>query len=249
VAEKTKPHAASPAHGELETGLERFIRWISENSMSVLAAVGILLAGVGAFEFARSRAETRATEASNALDETQSAYLTAMGAEPGAVDVPELANPEAGKRIREEYVEKFRAVAQAHPGTLPAALAWLEVADLQTATPGSEDAILESLRASLAEQPNNPRLAGLVRQRIAQVYEDRGQLAEAAAEHEAAGALPEFPLRWYALADAARCYAQAGDRTRALALLDRIESEAQDAYTLPMPLRGLQRELRAAANP
>ena len=249
MAEKTKPHGSSPVHGELETGLERFTQWISDNRLSVLAAVGIALASVAAFEFARSRAETRATDASNALDETQSAYLTAMGAEPGAVEVPELANPEAGKRIREEYVEKFRSVAQEHPGTLPAALAWLEVADLQAATPGSQDAILESLRTSLAEQPKNPRLAGLVHQRIAQVYEDQGKLTEAAAEHEAAGALPEFPLRWLALADAARCYAQAGDRTRALALLDRIESEAKDAYTLPMPLRSLQRELRAATNP
>ena len=248
MAEKTRTPDGSETHVELESGLERITTWIGENRVSVLAGVGILLASVGAWEFARSRAESRVIEASNALDQTQSAYLAAMGAEPGAIDVPKLANPEAAKRIREEYVEKFRAVAQAHPGTLPAALAWLEIADLQAAEPGS-DAILASLKASLAEQPQNPRLAGLVHQRIAQAYEDRGQLAEAAAEHEAAGALPDFPLRWLALADAARCYAQSGDRTRALALLDRIESEAKESFVLPVPLLGLQRELRAAANP
>lgn len=248
MAEKTKPHGENETLVELETGLERVTAWIGDNRISVLAAIGILLAGVGAWEFARSRSESRELEASNALDETQSAYLAAMGAEPGAIDVPQLANPDAAKRIREAYVEKFRAVAQAHPGTLPAALAWLEVADLQTADPAS-DAALESLKAALAEQPGNLRLAGLVHQRIAQVYEDRGQLAEAAAEHEAAGALTEFPLRWMALADAARCYAEAGDRTRALALLDRIESEAKESYPLPVSLRGLQRELRAATNP
>ena len=58
-------------------------------------------------------------------------------------------------------------------------------------------------------------------------------MAEAAAEHEAAGALPDFPLRYFALADAARCYAQAGDRVRALALLERVESEAKEGYSLP----------------
>ena len=72
-------------------------------------------------------------------------------------------------------------------------------------------------------------------------------MAEAAAEHEAAGALPGFPLRYFALADAARCYAQAGDRVRALALLERVESEAKEGYSLPAPMRSLLRELRAAS--
>jgi len=245
VAEKTKSHAATDALEELESGFERLTRWVAEHPVPVIAAIAILLASVGAWEFVRSRAERREIEASNAFDDAQSAYLAAMGAEPGAIDVPALANPDAAKRIRAEYAEKYRSIAQAHPGTLPAALAWLEVADLLEADQDA-DAILESLQKSLAEQPGNPRLTGLVHQRIAQLYEDRGQLAEAAAEHEAAGALPDFPLRWFALADAARCYAQAGDRVRALALLERVESEAKEGFSLPAPLRSLLRELRAS---
>ena len=245
MAEKTKSHAATDALEELESGFERLTRWVAEHPVPVIAAIAILLASVGAWEFVRSRAERREIEASNAFDDAQSAYLAAMGAEPGAIDVPALANPDAAKRIRAEYAEKYRSIAQAHPGTLPAALAWLEVADLLEADQDA-DAILESLQKSLAEQPGNPRLTGLVHQRIAQLYEDRGQLAEAAAEHEAAGALPDFPLRWFALADAARCYAQAGDRVRALALLERVESEAKEGFSLPAPLRSLLRELRAS---
>jgi predicted negative regulator of RcsB-dependent stress response len=246
VEEKTKLHGATEALAELESGFERLSRWVGENPLSVLAGIGILLASVGAWEFARSRAENRELQASNAFDETQSAYLAAMGAEPGAIEVPELANPETAKKIRAEYIEKYRSVAQANPGTLPAALAWLEVADLLEAD-HDLDAMLESLQKGLAEQPRNPRMAGLVHQRIAQLYEDRGQLGEAGAEHEAAGMLPDFPLRWLALTDAARCYAQAGDRTRALALLERVESEAKGGYALPAPMRGLLRELRAAS--
>jgi len=248
VAEDSRSHDAEQRSVELENWLERITGWIGENPVPVFAAVGILLASVAAWQFAVSRAEKREVEASNALDEAQSGYLAAMGAEPGAIDVPQLANPDAAKRIREEYVAKFRAVAEAHPGTLPAALAWLQVADLQAAEPGS-DAVLESLQRSLTEQPGNTRLAGLVHQRIAQVYEDRGQLKEAAAEHEAAGAIPDFPLRYLALADAARCYAQAGDPVRALALLDRVESESKDGVALSGPLKSLQRELRAATSP
>ncbi len=248
MSEKTDHHGASDRLVELESRLERGTRWIGENPIPVLAALGILLAGIGAWEFARSRAESREIDASNAFDAAQSAYLAAMGAQPGDIDVPQLANAEAAKRIRAEYVEKFTSVAQAHPGTLPAALAWLEVADLQAAD-AAPDAVLESLKQSLAQQPGNPRLTGIVHQRIAGTYEDRGQMAEAAAEHEAAGAIPDFPLRWFALADAARVYAQAGDRARALALLDRIESEAKGSAALTVPLKGLQRELRAATTP
>jgi tetratricopeptide (TPR) repeat protein len=164
------------------------------------------------------------------------------------VEVPELANPETAKRIRAEYVEKYRAVAEAHPGTVPAALAWLEVADLLDAQ-GDREASFESLQKGLAEQPENPRLAGLVHQRIAQNYEDRGMLAEAAAEHEKAGDLPGFPLRYFALSDAARCYAQAGQRDRARELLERIESEAKDVYQLPPEQRALLRELRVSQPP
>ena len=245
MPQKSNPHGSTEMLEGLNSGFERMATWVAAHPVLVSVAIGAVLATGGAWEFLRSRADRRETEASDALDQIQGDYLAAMGAEPGALDIPELANPEAAKRIREEYLEKYRGVAQAHPGTLPAALAWLEVADLLQ-TQGDRDASLESLQKGLAEQPANPRLAGLVHQRIAQLHEDRGMLAEAAAEHEAAGELPGFPLRYYALADAARCYAQAGQPDRALERLERIESEAKDDFPLPAELRSLLRELRAS---
>lgn len=245
MAQKSNPHGSTEMLEGLSSGMDRMAIWVAANRWLVIGVIGAVLASGAAWEFLRSRAERREFEASNAFDETQTAYLSAMGAEPGAIDLPELANPDAAKRIREEYAEKFRGVAQAHSGTLPAALAWLEVADLLQAQ-GDVDGSLESLRKALAEQTRNPRLEGLVHQRIAQLYEDRGQLAEAAAAHESAGSLPEFPLRYFALADAARCYAQAGRPDRARELLERIDSEAKDSLPLPAELRGLLRELRAS---
>jgi tetratricopeptide (TPR) repeat protein len=248
VAEKTNPRGASEALEDLGTGFERFANWVGTHPLWALGAVLALLAIGGGWELVRSRAEHRETAASDALDQIQNDYLAAMGAEPGSVEVPELANPETAKRIRAEYVDKYRAVAEAHPGTVPAALAWLEVADLQDAE-GDREASFASLQKGLAEQPENPRLAGLVHQRIAQNYEDRGMLAEAAAEHEKAGELPGFPLRYFALSDAARCYAQAGQRDRARELLERIETEAKDVYQLPPDQRALLRELRVSQPP
>lgn len=245
MPERSNPHGASEVLDDLGSGMERLANWVGAHTLLVSVAIGALLAAGGTWELLRSRAERRETEASNALDETQAAYLAAMGAEPGAIDLPELANPDAARQIREEYVEKFRGVAQAHPGTLPAALAWLEAADLLESQ-GNADASLESLQKALAEQPENARLAGLVHQRIAQLHEDGGKPAEAAAEHEAAGELAGYPLRYFALADAARCYAQAGQADRALALLERIENEAKEDFPLPAETRNLLRELRAS---
>ena len=245
MPEKSHPHGATEVLEDLGSSFERAASWVAAHPLLVSVVIGAVLATGGGWELMRTRAERRESAASNALDETQRAYLAALGADQNAIDLPELANPEAAKQIREEYLEKFRAVALAHPGTVPAALAWLEVADLLQIR-GDADASLESLRKGLAEQPDNSRIAGLVHQRIAQFYEDRGQIAEAAAEHEAAGDLPGFPLRYLALSDAARCYAQAGQPERALALLERIESEAKEGFPLPAEQRSLLRELRAS---
>ena len=56
----------------------------------------------------------------------------------------------------------------------------------------------------------------------------------------------EFPLRFWALADAARCFARAGEPVTALALLERVENEAPE-MKLPAHLRALLRELRAVS--
>jgi predicted negative regulator of RcsB-dependent stress response len=248
VAQKTSPHGASEVLDGLETRFERVVRFVAAHPLAVgLTIVGVLAAG-GGWEWRRTTMARSAAAASNELDRVQTAYLAAMGADAGAIEVPKLANPDAEKRIREEYVEKYRAVATAHPGSVAAALAWLEVANLLQAG-GDAEGALASLQTSLAEQSANPRLAGLAHQRIAQLHEERGDLVAAAAEHEAAGGLPEFPLRYLALADAARCYAQIGKREQALALLERVESEGQDSYPLPGHLRSLLRELRSAQAP
>ncbi len=89
-------------------------------------------------------------------------------------------------------------------------------------------------------------MRAMLHQRIARLHEERGDWTEAAAAHEAAGAVSEFPLRYWALAEAARCYAQAGQAERALALYERVALEAPD-LALPDHLRAQFRELRAVA--
>jgi tetratricopeptide (TPR) repeat protein len=248
VAQKSSPHGAAETLEQLETRFERLAAWVAAHPLPVILVIVAVLAAGGGWEWMRSSAARREAAAGDELDRVQTAYLQAMGAEPGAFEVPKLANPEVEKRVREEYVEKFRSVAAQHPGSVAAAIAWLEAANLLQAG-GDAEAALASLEKSLAEQSTNPRLAGLVHQRMGQLLEARGDPAGAARAYEAAGNLPEFPIRFVALADAGRCYAQAGQPEKALALLERVESEGPEIYPLPPHLRILLRELRAAQPP
>ena len=69
-----------------------------------------------------------------------------------------------------------------------------------------------------------------------------------AANHEAAGSLEDFPLRYWALLDAARCYARAGDVSHAVVLFDHVEAEAPE-HPVPAHLRSLRRELSSLDTP
>jgi hypothetical protein len=55
-----------------------------------------------------------------------------------------------------------------------------------------------------------------------------------------------MPTRFQALGDAARCFAEAGDAERAVAIFARIESEGADAV-LPAHTKARLLELRAAS--
>ena len=100
----------------------------------------------------------------------------------------------------------------------------------------------------MTDTPDNmpPQGSRFRRQRIGEAYENRGAWAEAAAAHAAAGGLIDYPLRYWALVDAARCHAAAGDASQALAIYDRVEAEAPD-LPLPTHVRDQIRELRATA--
>jgi tetratricopeptide (TPR) repeat protein len=114
------------------------------------------------------------------------------------------------------------------------------------AAKGDREASLQIWRAAVADTPDDSSLRAILLERIAQAQEEAGQWAEAAQTHEQAGQISGFPLRYWSLADAARCYATAGEPQRALALFQRVETEASE-LRLPVDMRLQLRELRAAA--
>jgi tetratricopeptide (TPR) repeat protein len=232
---------------EFESGAERLAEWISRHLVPVIAGVVLVLAVAGAWGGWRSWTRSQEEAASNALHRTRTAYLKALGAPPTALEDPELANPQAAQAIREEYLAKFRAVADEHRGTVAGTLALFETADLLEKL-GREGEMADAWQAALDGAAGNPALEGLLLRRVADVEEARGNWAAAAAAQERAGDLEGFPLRHWALLDAARCYAAAGDPARALALFDRVSTEAPD-LPVPVHLRVQFRELRAVHGP
>jgi len=242
-----KESAAAETLHEIEGAADRLGDWVQSNLALVVSAIVGLLVVVGLASYISRSGKSAEQEASRALAETQNAYLVAMGAGPGVLDVPELASPAAAARIRAEYTERFTAVADAHPGTVSGALARLEVAQLALA---GEDATagVALYEQILADGTPNSRLRGIVLQQLAQGLESAERWGEAGARHEEAANLSEYPLRHWALADAARCFHAAGETDKARALFDRLDVDAPD-LRLPDHQRALKREVQAATTP
>ena len=196
--------------GELESAADRLSEWLQTHIVPVAAAIVGLLAAAGVAAWVVSARESAESEASSALAKTRADYLSAMGVSPGAVEVPELANPAAAAEIRAEYEKRYAEVAQEHHGTVAGALASIERASLLSAG-GQQDEAIALLEKALAGAPNRGGVRGIVAQRLAQRFEAAGRWAEAADQHEAASKVADYPLAAWAIADAARCRAMAGD--------------------------------------
>jgi tetratricopeptide (TPR) repeat protein len=239
------PPAAIETLDEIQSVADRLAEWIQQHLMLVgLCLVGLLVAAGIASLLAASRSEQE-REASAALARVRAEYLTAMGAAPGSLDVPELANPAAAERIRSEYAERFGAVAEEHPGSVAGTRARMEVAQLALDA-GEVERAIGLYDAILAEGVPNERLRGLVLQSSAQALESAERWKEAAERHQEASALSDFPLRDWALADAARTLAAAGEKEAALEAYRALETRAPD-LRLPDHLRMQKRELEATA--
>lgn len=237
------PTGAAETLDELQSAADRLGAFLQSNLRAVALVIVLLLVIAGAVSLVVSSRRRAETDASIALADARADYLQAMGAPPGSLEVPKLANPEAAKKIRSDYEERYAKIADEHAGTVSGALARLEVAELQLDA-GETDAALATLRTASEKAPSRPSLQGVILQREAQVLEQADRFADAAALHEQAAGLVGYPLRDYALADAARCRATAGETDKARELYVRLDKQAPDLQ-LPDYQRMQRRELES----
>ena len=103
----------------------------------------------------------REQEASSALAQTRADYLSAMGAQPDLIEVPEIANPTAAAEIRAEYAKRYAEVAAEHEGTVAATLAAIEQASLSSAGDRGDEAIA-LLEQAVEKAPASGAVRGIV---------------------------------------------------------------------------------------
>jgi tetratricopeptide (TPR) repeat protein len=239
-----RKHAApTDTLGEIQSLADRLSDWVAANrALAIAVTAGILFAAaaVGGYLSWSARQANRAASAVSALRDE---FLVAMGGSPGDLQAPEPANPETARGVRQEFANRFLELAKEQAGTSAALEARLQAGAL-VAELGEPDSALEIWQQGLAEAERGSALRGLLLGRIARAHERAGRLGEAAEAHERAAALTDFPLRHLALADAARCWAEAGDADRAVRDYERLRSEAPDLQ-LPAHLEARLRELTA----
>ena len=199
--------------------------WIGENPTTILGVAGAVLLAAAIYGFATSSSVESRSAASASLAEAKSDYRRAMGALPGAVEIPEPANPEVAKAARSESLERFREIAKEFDDDLTRSLALLEAGNRQSELEDVDGAISTWKQAAdgLAQES---ALRAIVLERIAVGQEQLGDFAAAAATHGQASEIIAYPLRYSALMHAARCHAHAGNTDAALAAYDRVTLES-----------------------
>jgi predicted negative regulator of RcsB-dependent stress response len=226
-----------------DSPIDRILAWTAANPAPVLGALAAILligAGYAIWDYTTGRAEDAAA---TALARARTDYVTSMGGTPGAAEVAEPANPETASQARTAYAARLAEIVQEHPGTDSAVLARVARGDVLRDA-GNADGALEEWKASLAAAASDA-LRGVILERVAAVHEGNARSAEAAAAHLEAADLTGYPLRYFALADAARCLADAGRNEEASAAYDRLRSEAPD-FRVPPHIEARLQELKLA---
>ncbi len=243
---RQKPHEPGETLVEFQSFADSAAEWLRDNWPVAAGVLLLVVLATGGVAGVKEWREHQELEATNALATAQRDYLTAMGAPPGSYVFEEPANPETAKSARREAADRLLAIAEEHSGTSAAIHARIEAGAL-LAEAGNGDKAIELWRGVLASGIGNPELKAMVEVRIAQAEESAGRWSEAAQAYLEAGGQREYPLWSWALADAARCFLEAGDRDRAVQLAEQLGSEAPQVE-LPPHLAGMLEDLRARAS-
>ncbi len=239
-----RKHAPTDTFEQLESISDRLVRWLSDNPLLILGTAGVILVTAASIGGVRAWRSSAADAASAQVAQVRSEYVVAMGGSATDLTAPEPANPETARQIRTDYVERFVKIVEEHPGTPAQALAALDASQIFEEL-GATDRAREIVERAVADLSKSSPIRAVAQRRIAVLHEANGDFEAAARAHAAAAEAPGYPLRFDALADAARCWAEAGNTQEALAVFARIQAEAPE-YRLAPHLQARLAELRAA---
>lgn len=227
---------------DLDTVFERAASWVAANPRPVIALLATVLAiglAVSITAWVRDRSAQRAQAEIAGL---YAGYLEAMGAPTGAYEAPEPANPELGRKARDEFAAKLLAASLAHEGSAAAAEGRLQAAELLERN-GDADGAFAARKLAAENAPSRTPVRAIALARYAVALESKGETEAAAEALEQAGAI-ESPGQALMLADAARVNAALGKREHAIELFERAEEIGIEA--VPPHIKDRIAELRAS---
>jgi tetratricopeptide (TPR) repeat protein len=248
VAKKKKnkqvDESAAVRLDEIQSRGDDLSEWISENPTTILGGVGAILLVTAIYGFAVSGFDGSRDKASTEIAALKNEFRIAMGGSySGSMQIPEPANPETARATRQEYIERFQQLAEAHEGTEMGAQALFQIANLRSGLDDTAGAI-ESYQQALAPYSDDEAMRGIILERIALLHESSGNLEAATQAHLGASEIPSYPLRYFALLNAARTQAEAGLDELAVANFDRVTQESPDLL-IPEHTQAMLLELKA----
>ncbi len=246
----TQRHGSTEAPVEgFEATLQRGFEWITAHPREVLGGLVafLLVAGiVTAVWELRSRGESAAQEE---LAGAERGFAERLGGDPKLTLIPEPANPDQARKVREESRAEFDRITAEHAGTRAADFARLRAAEISLDLGDSVGARerLESLAADLA--PDDALRAIALRLRGYQEAQAGDFLAAAEVYVRAAGVEP-YPDRASVWVEAARNFERAGAFGRAAdAYAEAITADPEFADMEGLADRLAAARVQSAASP
>ena len=241
---KPKQESAGERLEEIQSRGEELSEWISENPLPILAAGGAVLLFAAIYGFATSGLASSKDEASMQIASVKNEYRQAMGGSySGSLDIPEPANADAARETREEYIGRFQALADEYAGTEMGSYALIQVGSLQVELDETESA-LASFELALEPYDARQPMRGVLLEWMALLHEERNEPDAAIKRHIEASSVLDYPLRYFALLNAARIQAESGEADAAIANFDRILVESPDLL-IPEHTNAMLLELKA----
>lgn len=244
MATRKDSRAARETLEEIESALDRIEAWVSDHPPLVIAIIAGILAVAAAVGGYQAYSHRRADKASAAIATVETSYLQAMGAPAGSDQVVEPANPETARKTRKEYAKRFLDAAASWSGTTAAVRARIEAGRLLDQA-GDQDGAVAAWKQAADVAHSGSLLRALALVQLAHGLERQGHSAAAADAWEKAGGVEDYPGAPLALAEAARCYADAGQDAKAVAAFKRAESLAGSEVPLPPYVVARLRTLQA----
>ncbi len=243
MAKRPDSKQATETLEEIESLFDRLADWVTTNPTIVLGVLGGILGIAAAVGITQAVGRSSEESASTAIGAIERSYREAMGAKPGQLDVPELANPETGRQVRADFSNQLQQAAAEHDGSRAAVRGRILAGTLQWQN-GEQDAAIETWKQAAEDAPGGP-LQGLALLRLGAGLEAKMDWAGAADVYGRASQVSDFPGRFLAMAQTARSWLAAGDEAKALEAFSRLEAAEPPIGSVPAHLQGQLEDLKA----